>query len=284
MYNKMWDGRNEGKGLEGGVPLCCPLCKQEADGMDHWLGECNNAKMMTARAKAVKEVKWAVSCARMRDGEWTPSGGYRDLLSYVSNKLLGKRDSGRLWSALWSEPELQEMELHMDRIQDGEIDRVQKFFTSVGKATVEGVSDIWEARKTTLKEIKRTDQGIGEENEEDVASLEPDPFEREREGMETWLREEVEEETGCIPDRPIGRRVNKRRMNAPRRKAEPDKSVQQTLKKKRLANKRVVVVVVKCGNNRRKLQANVTRNVGRERGQRDIRSYFQRGEGGFDYG
>jgi hypothetical protein len=283
MYNKIWDGRNEGKGTGTGEPLRCPLCNLEVDGMDHWVGGCSNAKIVAARAKAVKEVKWTISKARMRDGEWTPSLAYRELLSYVSNKLLGRQDAGRLWSALWSEAELQEMEIYMDRIQEGETDRVQSFFQFIGKATVEGVSDIWETRKTTLKEIKKTGQEVEEEDEEEDGAPLPDPFAEEREGMEAWLREEVEEETGCAPDRPIGRRVNRRRMNAPRRKVTTDRKVTKTFRKKKLTNKEVVVV--SHNNKRNKLRATkISKDVSREKGQRDIRSYFQRGVGGFDYG
>jgi len=278
----MWDGRNEGKGTKEGKPLQCPLCKLEEDGMDHWVGECTNAKMAVARVKALRDVKWAFSCARMKDGEWSPSGGYRDLLSFVSKKLLGKQDMGRLWSALWSESELQEMEPLMNRIQEGETDRVQKFFSCVGKATVEGVSDLWEARKTALKEIKDVGRVEVEEEDEDEQAA-PDPFAEERSVMEAWLREEVEEETGCIPDRPVGRRINRRRLNGPRRRVMTEGEVPKALRKKRLVSKEIIIV--RHENKRNRLRASTRKNdVGREKGQRDIRSYFQRGGGGFDYG
>ena len=282
MYNKIWDGRNEGKGTATGEPLQCPLCNTEADGIDHWTGRCKNAEIMKVRTDAEKEIKWAVSYAKMRDGEWKPSSGYNDLLNYVSSKLLGKKDSGRLWSALWSESELEEMEAYMGRIQEGETDRVQKFFTSVGKASVGGVSDIWEIRKTTLKRIKKADPMSDDEETRDEVPV-TDPFAGEREGIENWLREEIEEETGCIPDRPVGRRVNRRRMNGLKKKTTQERAVPGDLKKKRRRVKETVVV--RHANRQNRLErVNVRKDVCREKGQRDIRSYFQREGDGFDYG
>ena len=59
--------------------------------------------------------------------------------------------------------------------------------------------------------------------------------------------------------------------------------VPKALRKKRLVSKEIIIV--RHENKRNRLRASTRKNdVGREKGQRDIRSYFQRGGGGFDYG
>ena len=290
MYNKIWDGRNEGKGLDGGKPLRCKACKVEDDGMDHWVGQCTEEGMTKERKIGKRKIESSIKNALSWDGEWRPSEGYKELLKYVKDKLLGKVEIGRLWCALWSEVELLEMERYMERIQEGEVDRVQKFFVFVGIATTEAVSEIWEARK---KAVKEEAEEVGRESDDDEGEVIPDPFEREREGLKEWLRSEEGAETGEFMDKTVGKKTNRRRTKRSNGRRQTGTYTEENVEKKKKRKERKrrkdrrESVIVNVHSQRRLRQAKGPRQngepIGKE-GQRDIRSYFQREGGGADYG
>jgi hypothetical protein len=144
MYNKIWDGRNEGKGLEGGS-LKCKLCLGDnEDGMDHWVGTCGNKEMKYEREKVRCRINKVVRRSMARTGVWIMTQGYKEIIEYVQRKLLGTEDIGRLWSGLWDNKEIEEIEMMIVRVEEGELEKLRGFMAEVGTETTEGVSEIWE--------------------------------------------------------------------------------------------------------------------------------------------
>ena len=107
-FNKIWDGRNEGKGSLDGAPLACPLCG-EPDGMQHWTCECADPALKRIRDRALREIGMATTQALKGRGQWSPSQPYKDIIDLAKTALLEGRERHKTWCGLWSPAQRQSL-------------------------------------------------------------------------------------------------------------------------------------------------------------------------------
>jgi hypothetical protein len=193
-FNKIWDGRNEGKGTGDGSPLECPLC-EELDGMQHWTCECLDPALSRVRDRALRNINEAARQATQKRGQWTPSQALVDLVETTKGMLLVGPERHRTWCGLWSETQRRDLNEHLRHLEEAETDKFRSFVVRLGNLTTDAVIQIWECRKTET----RRGNGDGLRNE-DEENREQAPFRR---------RTIIDFFGGPVRGR--GRRVNPRR-------------------------------------------------------------------------
>ena len=188
LFDKVWDGRNEGKGKgageEKGRPLACPFCGG-ADGMDHWVRECGDEDLAKIRREVEGEVRCVVAKAlKARKGSgWKPSAGYYGFSAALPRMVLEGDD--RVWCGHWSEEKMGELEQFVGGMEEGELLKVKGVIRGVGEVTVRGVIKLWEKRKEKRGEGRRFFEGDEEDDEENL--VRDGKYWQERGGMEQWL-------------------------------------------------------------------------------------------------
>ena len=147
MFDKQWDGRNEGKGKGDGSPLGCPLCG-EPDGGDHWARQCGEQPLTKIRSKEEREIRAAAERIKRRRGTYAPSEVLKRIVDWVRDNLTSK-DPGsfRLWCGLWPGAALDRWDQDISALTGGEPRRLGGLVKRMAAITTRAVSDLWETRK-----------------------------------------------------------------------------------------------------------------------------------------
>jgi hypothetical protein len=167
MYDKIWDGRNEGKG-KGGAPLQCPLC-DAPDGMDHWVKECQDDYLV--------DIRYSVGKA-LRAYEIKSAGGGKRSVAYcnIARELTraAMEGDGKTWCGLWSDESLQRFEGLTRGLQGVEWKMVGGLFEGAGIIMARAVSEMWASRKVQPDEIRVEEGEHGQERRAMRGYLAPD--------------------------------------------------------------------------------------------------------------
>jgi len=152
LFDKQWDGRNEGKGKGDGSPLGCPLCG-EPDGGDHWARQCGEQPLTKIRSKAEREIRAAAERTKRRRGTYAPSEMLKRIVDWVRDNLTSK-DPGsfRLWCGLWPGAALDRWDQDISALTGGEPRRLGGLIKRMAAITTRAVSDLWETRKDLTDE------------------------------------------------------------------------------------------------------------------------------------
>jgi hypothetical protein len=139
VFDKTWDGRNEGKG--GGVTLPCPMCG-EPDGMLHWLRECGSERMASRRAMVDREVRGVFASLRL--GVTRAMRGFLDAIRAV---VFLSSACHRSWCGLWTVEQVDAIRDSVNALGGADFASAPKLLKTIGKRLQFGVQEMWSERQ-----------------------------------------------------------------------------------------------------------------------------------------
>jgi hypothetical protein len=152
IFDKVWDGRNEGKGT--GVVYECPLCGEE-DGMEHWVGGCEDAGVRCQRSKVLVGVGDLLS--RLCLGAASVFINFVEALRQV---FLEHPLRHRMWCGLWLPPQVDHLRPVYDLMNGPMKLSARSVLRKVGRLLQDGVLEIWSERVRRVKNVG----GVGDED------------------------------------------------------------------------------------------------------------------------
>jgi hypothetical protein len=139
IFDKSWDGRNEGKG--GGVVLPCPLCG-EPDGMFHWLRECGSERMASRRVLVDREVREVFSSLRLG-----ATRAVRAFLAAIGAVVFLSTTCHRAWCGLWTLEQVDALRDGAGALRGADVAAASKILKKIGRRLQFGVQEMWSERQ-----------------------------------------------------------------------------------------------------------------------------------------